>query len=132
MGSSCQVDHQKSCCPNLCHFSYLSAAMEAPNSPCTNVPIICPLCPSSAGTIWKYNAYIHFSKHHLSAVLTEHLSNITTSTSECAALQMKWEKCYSTCRQKPKGPGHASLVIAEQHSSWLAPSYVFSLCPFSN
>jgi hypothetical protein len=88
-GSSCQVDHRKTRCPNLRRFAYLSAATEAPNSPCTNVPIICPLCPSSAGTIWKYNAQIHFSKHHPSTVLSDHLYNITISTSEQAALQMK-------------------------------------------
>jgi hypothetical protein len=42
-GTSQQVDIQKSHCPNLIKaFSYHSAAVESSNSPCTNVPLICP------------------------------------------------------------------------------------------
>lgn len=37
------------------------------NSPCTNVPIHCPICPTvnnTAATIWKYNAWIHLASEH--------------------------------------------------------------------
>src|SRR6266545_5646636 len=91
-GSSCQVDDRKSRCPNLRRFAYASAATEALNAPCTNVPIVCPLCPSSGAAIWKYNAGIHFSKHHPTVIPTELLKNVTISKSEHAALQLRWEK----------------------------------------
>ncbi|KAL1726283.1 hypothetical protein EV714DRAFT_276749 [Schizophyllum commune] len=38
-------------------------------SPCTNVPLHCPLCPPSLArqnrTIWKYNALFHFATEHI-------------------------------------------------------------------
>ena len=52
-------------------MQYKQAATFSNTMPCTNVPIHCPLCPSSVSgnpqTIWKYNAL-----HHL---ITEHSNN---------------------------------------------------------
>ncbi|KAJ6625273.1 hypothetical protein B0H10DRAFT_1783292, partial [Mycena sp. CBHHK59/15] len=47
---------------------YKAATKCTKNSPCTNVPIHCPLCKKSASgaprTIWKYNVIYHlFSEH---------------------------------------------------------------------
>ena len=121
-GSLCQVDDRKSHCPNLRRFAYASAATEALNAPCTNVPIVCPLCPSSGAAIWKYNAGINFSKHHPTVIPTELLKNVTISKSECAALQLRWEKRHSTRKRQPKENRTPLLVIADQHSSRLAIS----------
>ncbi|KAF8232407.1 hypothetical protein L208DRAFT_1272347, partial [Tricholoma matsutake] len=96
-GSSCQVDHQKSHCPNLQRFAYLSAAMETPSSLCTNVPVICPLCPSSSGAVWKYNLKVHFTKHHPSGDLAHHFSNFSISNSEQTGLSIKWDSRHKTC-----------------------------------
>ncbi|KAI0775320.1 hypothetical protein BD413DRAFT_535097, partial [Trametes elegans] len=44
-------------------MSYSSACKTTTTTPCTNVPIHCPLCPplspGSPVTIWKYNTMAH-------------------------------------------------------------------------
>ena len=55
------------------HYSgmqYKKAAEFSEALPCTNVPIHCPLCPTSVSgdppTIWKYNALYHLISEHSS------------------------------------------------------------------
>jgi hypothetical protein len=59
-----------SSCPY--HYSkmmYGRAAQYSKSSPCTNVPIHCPLCLEGLSgqpkTIWKYNAFAHFAAEHV-------------------------------------------------------------------
>jgi hypothetical protein len=114
--TSCQVDLQKSWCPYLQRFSYQAAVTEAINSPCTNVPLICPLCPSTVGAVWKYNMHVHFSKHHSSANIADYFANWGTSASEKEALQRKWQSRHKTRKSRKMLKQHP-LVISEQHSS---------------
>lgn len=48
---------------------YGSAVRSTENAPCTNVPIYCPLCPTtlsgSRRTIWKYNILFHLASEHV-------------------------------------------------------------------
>jgi len=58
-----------STCPyHYPQMQYRSAAQFSKSSPCTNVPIHCPICPSSISqvpqTIWKYNALFHLASEH--------------------------------------------------------------------
>ena len=123
-GTSCQVDLRKSRCQNLGRFSYASAVTETPHSPCTNVPITCPLCPSTASAIWKYNIKAHFSNNHRSADFEQHVSNSIISESEKAALRIKWEKRHKTRRSKTSKRlgAQVPLTISEHHSSRLVLS----------
>ncbi|KAK6978293.1 hypothetical protein R3P38DRAFT_3119436 [Favolaschia claudopus] len=47
---------------------YKPAKTFSEASPCTNVPLQCPLCPESTSgnrkTIWKYNSYFHLLAEH--------------------------------------------------------------------
>src|SRR5882762_11015329 len=49
-------------------MQYQSAAQFSKTSPYTNVPIHCPICPTSVSkapqTIWKYNALFHLTSEH--------------------------------------------------------------------
>lgn len=49
-------------------MQYAAAAKCTKNSPCTNVPIHCPICPKTLSgeyrTIWKYNTMFHFAEEH--------------------------------------------------------------------
>ena len=49
-------------------MQYGAAAKYTKSSPCTNVPIHCPICPTSVSkapqTIWKYNALFHLINEH--------------------------------------------------------------------
>ncbi|KAF9536886.1 hypothetical protein CPC08DRAFT_771425 [Agrocybe pediades] len=55
------IDMKASKCPNLRRLTIKTAAkFNKDNSPCTNHPLICPLCPPKSPAIWKYNM-----RHHL-------------------------------------------------------------------
>lgn len=49
-------------------MNYKAAAKFSKAIPCTNVPVHCPLCPTSVSgqpqTIWKYNAMYHLIHEH--------------------------------------------------------------------
>ena len=51
-------------------YSYGVAAESSPSSPCSNVPIACPLCSSAAPAIWKYFMKAHFQETHKSAPIS--------------------------------------------------------------
>ena len=56
-------------CPyHYAAMNYKAAAKFFKAIPCTNVPVHCPLCPTSVSgqpqTIWKYNAMYHLIHEH--------------------------------------------------------------------
>ncbi|KAI0368713.1 hypothetical protein BV20DRAFT_998002 [Pilatotrama ljubarskyi] len=57
-----------SCRYHYVSMFYASAARSTLSTPCTNIPIHCPLCPLTASgnpaTIWKYNAVFHLLTAH--------------------------------------------------------------------
>ena len=56
------------CQYHYAQMQYRAAAQFSKSSPCTNVPIHCPICPTSVSkapqTIWKYNALFHLTSEH--------------------------------------------------------------------
>lgn len=58
------VDLSRSTCPNLICFNYKSAAQSSQQSPCSNVPVVCPHCPPSSPAVWRYSLHSHFCGHH--------------------------------------------------------------------
>jgi len=111
-----QIDMWRSWCLNLNAFSYLSAAKEATHSPCTNMPVICPLCPSTSSAVWKYNLKAHFEKFHISAVCF--------SESEREGLKKLWNSRFKKWRQSKSSKPKSSLPISEAHSSCRVFSWV--------
>jgi hypothetical protein len=73
--SSCPYHYSK--------MSYTRALQPNKSSPCTNVPIHCPICPHSLSgqprTIWKYNAMNHFITEHKPASDSKTLTEISPS-----------------------------------------------------
>ncbi|KAF8268064.1 hypothetical protein EI94DRAFT_1579016, partial [Lactarius quietus] len=43
---------------------YSASATECTNSLCTNVSVICPLCPSTSAVVWKYDMKTHLACIH--------------------------------------------------------------------
>src|ERR1700683_2354296 len=79
-------------------MQYQSAAQFAKSSPCTNVPIHFPICPSSVfqvpQTIWKYNALFHLACEHSTGttpptITGQLLVDIFVSKEEEKALKIK-------------------------------------------
>ena len=63
-GASEQIDFAKSVCTKQIPFSYALAAVSAPSSPSSNVPMRCLICPIMAPCVWRYNLpYLMQSKH---------------------------------------------------------------------
>ncbi|KAK6996277.1 hypothetical protein R3P38DRAFT_3329602 [Favolaschia claudopus] len=56
------------CSYHYAKMMYKAAKTSTEASPCTNVPLQCPLCPISKSgnrkTIWKYNAVFHLISEH--------------------------------------------------------------------
>jgi hypothetical protein len=113
-----QVDLARSHCPNLVKFAYQSASTSSANAPCSNVPLICAICPSSSPAVWRYNMKAHFKTHHTAIQWAAYEPQYIVSDSEKAAMQALWQKKPRTRRKSHKH--QAALVISEIHSSRLA------------
>ena len=114
-GSSIQVDLKKFRCPNLQKFSYQHAATGAPTSPCTNVPVECPLCPST-GAVWKYNIEAHFAKMHPSADFAQYSLPFNISNAEIESMWLVWKK-RKVKQRSTKKSNKVPLPISEAHST---------------
>ncbi|KAE9401138.1 hypothetical protein BT96DRAFT_818334, partial [Gymnopus androsaceus JB14] len=67
------IDMKQSRCQNLKSFSVKTAAEFKLGSPCTNHPLTCPLCPSDAPAVWKYNLVQHLeNSHHVPNIKVYH------------------------------------------------------------
>ena len=118
VGAAPQIDLRTSRCPNLIgKFLYAAASTERTNSPCTNVPVACPLCPSISGCVWKYNMRTHLKKYHPSVRDTDALKTYTISESEKAALKLRWDKRHKVKPRRKRNVASAPLTISEVHSS---------------
>jgi len=67
-GNSISITVTSNCPYHYERMQYKQAATFSNTMPCTNVPIHCPLCPTSISgnpqTIWKYNALYHLITEH--------------------------------------------------------------------
>jgi hypothetical protein len=126
-GSAPQVDYRISRCPNLTgKFLYSAAAKERTNSPCPNVPIICPLCPSTSPTVWKYNMKIHLAKNHPS-ICSDEFQHYEISQSEKDAIKLRWDKHHKVLQSRKGKTTSTCLPVSDAHSSRYAIEYVFLL-----
>lgn len=119
-----QIDEKNSRCQgkNLVKLSISSFEKSSSKSPCTNVPVTCPLCPSNSDAIWKYNLHDHISSVHPTANLTEYESLYQISQTEITALKAEYikERRWTAKRIRDLG----DIVISEAHSMRFALRYV--------
>ncbi|KAJ7793160.1 hypothetical protein B0H14DRAFT_2393771, partial [Mycena olivaceomarginata] len=59
-----QIDWVKSLCMHKISFQYSVAAASTAASPCSNVPIGCPICGLKRPAVWKYELEAHFRDFH--------------------------------------------------------------------
>jgi hypothetical protein len=118
-GSVQQIDERVSRCPNFMgKLSYSAAATECTNSPCTNVPVTCPLCPSTSPAVWKYNMKIHLVQIHPSTRNGDFSEAYAISESKKAALKTLWEKRFLVSRRcRRHNAASKRLAVSEVHSS---------------
>jgi hypothetical protein len=85
------VDMKRSTCLNLVRFSYADASRSSENSPCSNVPRLCPLCPNDKPAVWTYNFPSHFRARHNLTNQNHFPCNYPLSMSEKDGLKVIWE-----------------------------------------
>lgn len=122
--SGLQIDASSSSCPNIRTLSLKAAAKFSPRSPCTNHPMLCPLCPDSAPAVWKYNFRAHVLKVHPTATfeLYENLCRITEE--EKILMKGCWKQRKRMTKSKTKKSQNPTMAISEAHTSRLTLRYV--------
>jgi len=113
-----QIDMTNSQCPNLRKIQLTSAAKYSKVSPCTNVPLRCPLCPKESDCIWKYNLRTHILNCHPSATIDLYHGLFTFTDDESILMKGIYLSKPRKSKKTEKGP--LPLQISEGHSGCLA------------
>jgi hypothetical protein len=127
-GASDQADFTRSKCANNMHFSYSVASLSTPSSPCSNVPLHCPICPASEPCVWRYNLLYHMHAKHPTIPLTPHEPLWHITNTERQLIKEAWvnrHKQRKTRKSKKNIP--SMLIVSEAHSSRLALRYVHQI-----
>ncbi|KAF8962900.1 hypothetical protein BDZ97DRAFT_1662289 [Flammula alnicola] len=105
-------------------YSYRIAAESSPSSPCSNVPIQCPICPKDDPAIWRYFFKAHFKNKHSAELVSkyEHLWKLTKF--ELDQMRKIWAKPYHK-QVKRANKKKAPLVISEDHRGRIPGRWVF-------
>jgi hypothetical protein len=126
-GTSNQVDFTRSMCANKVQFSYAVASVSTSSSPCSNVPLCCPICPAVEPCIWQYNLTHHMQAKHPTISLTPHKPLWKITNAEQQSLKEVWENHPKEKTCKSKKNKSTSLIISEAHSSRLTLRLVCSV-----
>lgn len=117
-----QIDMANSRCPNLYKIQLKTAAKFSRKSPCTNIPLRCPLCPKQSDCIWKYNMRAHLENQHPSVNIT--IYNDLFAVKDEEVVLMKAIRLAKPRTSKKKAKQSRVLEISEGHSSRLALRFV--------
>lgn len=127
-----QIDYGRSRCSNLPErFSYGTAATSQPSSPCSNIPIRCPLCAADECAVWRYCMEEHFRVSHPLALASRYAELWTLSKAEDDAMLAIWKARHATTSKVKAKPRTEPLLISEAHDSRLAFNNEYVLCVHS-
>jgi len=96
-------------------YSYSVVAESSPSSPCSNVPVLCPLCPKSNPAVWRYFLKDHFQDKHKTAPLTKYEHIWKLSNFEVSEMKKFWSKRMNISAKRTKRSKHPPLVVSENH-----------------
>ncbi|KAG6915356.1 hypothetical protein DXG01_011984 [Tephrocybe rancida] len=113
------IDKSRSSCPmKSLKFSFAIATASTESSPCSNVPIQCPLCPKSAPAVFKYNWKAHFANAHPNAVYANYASTGSLTNFELKSEKRLWDNCKKILSKRVmKGKGLPPFEVSTAHSS---------------
>ncbi|KAJ6604069.1 hypothetical protein B0H10DRAFT_1821589 [Mycena sp. CBHHK59/15] len=117
-GLAVNVAASHGCMNFVKRFNYNVAATSSVNSPCSNVPMCCPECDTTAPAVWRYNLKYHLGHSHPRIPVAKHKDLWELSESEKVAMQNIWKKLKepskkATRKKKPQ----TTLKISAAHSS---------------
>lgn len=97
------------------------------SSPCSNVPLSCPLCPKTEPAVWRYNLQYHLSTVHPSAQRSKFEGLWKLTNFEEQEMKKIWlaRTKYGAVSKRTKTRGkEPALVVSQAHSSRIALMYV--------
>ncbi|KAG6905363.1 hypothetical protein DXG01_003230 [Tephrocybe rancida] len=119
--STLKIDKPRSSgCTNLISFTYAVAAQSKPSSPCSNVPLPCPLCPKTAPSIWRYNWKAHFENTHPHATYLLYAAEGELSKFEWSQMKQWWRDRQKVPTKRVMRTGLPVLQVSTAHSSGAA------------
>ncbi|KAI0259910.1 hypothetical protein BC834DRAFT_926047 [Gloeopeniophorella convolvens] len=120
-----KIDKDRSSCPSTVKFSYATAAKSSSSSPCSNVPLACPVCPSNSPAVWRYNLRAHFLRLHPSIPLQSYSHLWTLADSETTEMApSRKNRLRQSDRSRKKKANNARLTISDAHSSRAAAGLI--------
>ena len=105
-------------------YSYTVAAESSSSSPCSNVPIHCPICPKADSAIWKYFMKVHFEEQHKTLPLTKYEHLWRLSNFERVEMKKIWAKRGKVTTKRTKRLKIPPLVISENHRAQIPNVFV--------
>ncbi len=105
-------------------YSYAVAAESSSSSPCSNVPVHCPICPKADPAIWKYFMKVHFEERHKTLPLTKYEHLWRLSNFERIEMKKIWAKRGKVTTKRTKRSKIPPLVISENHRAHIPNVFV--------
>lgn len=97
------------------NFTYGTAMKYTKSLPCTNVPVICPICPADEPAIWRYFLKGHMYSKHKKELADKHCKLWYISKVESNAIKKKYSQRASLgVVTEPKS---VPLKVSEAHRS---------------
>ena len=89
------INIEASTCLNLVRLSIAVAAVYSDSSPCTNHPIICPLCDNSEphSVVWLYNFQFHLLHRYPRASMEDYNNILVLMKLEKERMKRTWIHC---------------------------------------
>ncbi|KAI0026715.1 hypothetical protein K488DRAFT_64966, partial [Vararia minispora EC-137] len=63
-GKGTRIDRDHPGCLRGVSFKYSIARESTASLPCSNAPIVCPLCKETDPAVWRYNLKVHIVRSH--------------------------------------------------------------------
>jgi hypothetical protein len=112
-----RIDMKDSRCPSLRKIAIKPAAKYSKESPCTNHPLACPLCPKTSPAVWKYNLRAHITSHHPTANVELYQDSFKLADEEITLMKGIYQMAPRSSKNKNKT---APLPISDGHSTRMA------------
>ncbi|KAF9473695.1 hypothetical protein BDN70DRAFT_765889, partial [Pholiota conissans] len=114
-GEMVSIDQVKSRCPNLRPFQIKKAEEFTLKQPCTNHPMLCPLCPHGAPAVWKYNLQSHIRVWHPLNNAALYEPHWRPHPDEHRLMEAEWDKLKRRRNRPSKASSSRKLKISDGH-----------------
>ncbi|RDX39949.1 hypothetical protein OH76DRAFT_1366957 [Lentinus brumalis] len=123
-----RLDFDRSRCPAKYSLSVARTAKVSSRSPCSNVPLRCPLCLKHAAAVWKYNMRYHLTRAHQQDP-EQHSSLWKLSDPEMTGMKALYEAKPRSSKRKRRTEKASTFAkqISEGHVCKLALRYAIAI-----